>query len=350
MVKNYNNNNNNNNNIAANKSVGLQAGPHSVTNGSDFDTPLRFTSSEWIFHGAQLPKGYQSTASVELKFYLNGAEIKPDTVFWTILDVKNEARAWNRGTAALNGLAWGDSRVCVNTKWGDTPIIGGRSIATSTGTVKLTDVVGERIVTLKAGTTVNGVPFSETIDVSFGKGPLSVFAKPPSSGGLPWATANSIAIINHKNNFTADSTTFPAATFCGGTVHVGSSDITIGGRGPESYTADFIPGIISGHWSYEDTVPWNYEDNCTNNYYSITSKLPSIAQLVAVSHYDGGFHGKVDRKGAANAAGWPSGNFWTGEVFFSKGGYFHAIYVGLASGGTKSDFVTRATYFVACVP
>jgi hypothetical protein len=129
---------------------------------------------------------------------LNGDEIKLDRVLWTILVVQNKARAWNRGTAALNGLAWGDSEVDGETDWQATPIIGGVSIATSSGEVNLTDVVGDRIVTLKAETTINGVPITETIDVSFGKGPLSVFGKPPSTGGLPWATANRIPIIDKK--------------------------------------------------------------------------------------------------------------------------------------------------------
>jgi hypothetical protein len=79
------------NNIATNKPGGLQAGPHRVTNGPIFDTPLRFLNKVPFFPETNLPKGYQSTASVELKFYLNGKEIKPDTVFWTILVVKNMA-------------------------------------------------------------------------------------------------------------------------------------------------------------------------------------------------------------------------------------------------------------------
>jgi hypothetical protein len=84
-------------------------------------------------------------------------------------------------------------------------------------------------VTLKAKTVINGVIYAETVSVSFGKGPLSVFAKPPSKGGWPWATASSIAVIDNKNDFTANWTTFAAAEFYGGTVQVGSSGITIGG-------------------------------------------------------------------------------------------------------------------------
>jgi hypothetical protein len=338
-------------NIVANKPVGLQAGPHPVglqvgphrvTNGPDFDTPLRFKSSECIFPETELPKGYQSTASVELKFYLNGDEIKPDRVLWTILCVQNKASAWNRESGALNGLAWRDSEVEGATDWQTTPVIGGPSIVTPTGSVKLTDVVGERIVTLKAETTIKGVLFTETIDVSFGKGPLSVFAKPPSTEGLPWATANGIAIKDSNNDFTANSTTFPAATFCGGTVHVGSSDIIIGGSGPQSYTVDFSGGIISGHWRYGDKYP--------DSYYSITSKLPTIGQLVAVSVFHKRNYSNVKRKSAAIAAGWPCGIYITGQVYFYSFGGFNCDSVDLATGYDGLTFKGLfSTPFVACI-
>jgi hypothetical protein len=202
-----------------------------------------------------------------------------------------------------------------STDWNTTPVIGGPSITTSSGSVKLTDVVGERIVTLKAETTINGFPFRETIDVSFGKGPLSVFAKPPINGGLPWATADRIAVIDKNNDFTASSTIFPASEFCGGTVHVGSSDIIIegSGSGPESYTADFSGGLILGHWRHGDLLP--------NSYYSITSKLPTLGQLIAVSAQEKGI-GKITQKGAAIAAGWPRARYSTGQVFFLSFGKF----------------------------
>jgi hypothetical protein len=338
MIKNYNNN------IVSNKPVGLQAGPHYVTNGQDFDTPLGYSDKDYIFPEAELPKGYQSTASVELIFYVNGQEVKPDQVCWSIESVQNNALAWNRERGAFNGLAWGDSEIDGGTNWEATPVIGGPFITTSSGTIKLTDVVGERIVTLKAETTINGVPITETIDVSFGKGPLSVFVKPPSTGGMSWATANRIAIIDKLNDFTASSTTFPAATFCGGTVHTVTSEITIGGNGPDSYTADFSGGIISGHWRYGDKYP--------NQYYSITSKLPTIGQLVAVSTFNeqNCDVANIKPKGAAMAAGWHCGWYWTGQVYLCADGYFYADFVDLAVGGEDGyGYVTGATPVVVCV-
>jgi hypothetical protein len=240
----------------------------------------------------------------------------------------------------LNGLAWGDSEVDGTTNWEETPIIGGISVFTSTGTVSLTDVVGERIVTLKAETTINGVPLTETIDVSFGKGPLSAFAHPPSKIELPLATASGIATEDNKKYFTADSTIFPAVNFCGGTVHVGSSDITIGGSKPESYTADFSGGIISGHWRYGDKYP--------NQYFSTTSKLPTIGQLLAVSSFSEKIYSSVKRKGAAMAAGWPCRDYWTGQVHFSYG-KFYGDSVHLTDGRDVYGSVTNSCLAV-CVP
>ncbi|MDR1568155.1 MAG: hypothetical protein LBS33_05715, partial [Streptococcaceae bacterium] len=223
--------------------IGQQTGPHIVTNGSDFATPLGSSDVGYIFPQDKLPKGYQSTATIELKFYENGQELKPGSVFWTITSVQNKARAWNRDPGAMHGLAWGDSEIDGTTNWNATPVIGGPSITTSTGTVSLSDVVGERLVTLKAETTINGTLHTETIVVSFGQGPLSVFTKPPSSKGMRWATARGIPATagDDRGDFTAltNPSGFPAADFCGGTVHSGSSDITVGGRGPSSDTADF---------------------------------------------------------------------------------------------------------------
>jgi hypothetical protein len=330
--------------ILVNKVVGIQAGPHIVTNGPDFDTPLRYSDKDYIFPETELPKGYQSTASVELKLYENGQEVKPDQVCWSIERVLNKALAWNREPGAFTGLAWGDSEVDGTTDWNATPVIGGLSLTTSSGSVKLTDVVGDRVVTLKAETTINGVYLTENIDIIFGKGPLSDFTKPPSTEGLPWATADTIDEINIitkiVNDFTAFTTTFPAAEFCGGNVHVGSSDIIIGGSERYSYTVDFSGGLNSGHWRYGDKY--------RNSYYSITSKLPTLGQLVAVSAFNEKIYSNVKRKGAAIAAGWPRTRYWTGQVFFKFD--FLAFYVFLADGYDRWYVrLTDATPSVACV-
>ncbi|MDR1677812.1 MAG: hypothetical protein LBS44_05400 [Deltaproteobacteria bacterium] len=151
-----------------------------MTNGHDFDIPVKFSCDFINFSETELPKGYQSTASVELKFYKNDREFKPDRIFWSIESIRNMTRAWNREQGALNGLAWGEAEVDGGVDWDLTPVIGGTSVTNSDGKIKLTDVVGERIVNLRAETAIDGFHFTDTIAVSFGKGPLSVFAKPPS--------------------------------------------------------------------------------------------------------------------------------------------------------------------------
>jgi hypothetical protein len=255
----------------------------------------------------------------------------------------------------MHGLAWGDSEIDGTTKWNATPVIGGLSINTSTGTVSLSDVVGERRVTLKAETTINGTQHTETIVVSFGQGPLSVFTKPPSSKRMQWATARGIPATAGENN-TGDFTDlinpsgFPAADFCGGTVHSKSSYITVDGSDSSSYTADFTKGKQINYWidGYRRV----------NRYYSTTSKLPTLGQLVAVSAYDGRIHSDVKRKGAAIAAGWPNDTdnegyypYWSGQVLFYSDGYFSADFVYLADGNDYgSNFVTYAFPVAACVP
>jgi hypothetical protein len=321
-----------------NKEVGQQTVRQIVTNGPDFNTPLDYDDVDYLFPESELPKGYQSTASVELIFYENGQEVKPDQVRWAIERVQNKALAWNREPGALTGLAWGDSEVDGATDWKATPIIGGPSITTSSGLVMLTDVVGERVVILKAETTINGRFYKETIEVSFGKGPLSVFSKPPSPTGLRWATAMGMKATKDEGkpkigDFTATSTTFPAAKFCGGTVFNGSSDITIKGRGPDKYFSDFSGGVNSGHWRCSDTDPDG------DFYYSITSKLPTLGQLLAVAAFKEGFSDEINRKGVALAAGWPDDDekkgryqYWTGQVGFYPTGIFGAIIVHLENG------------------
>jgi hypothetical protein len=216
-------------------------------------------------------------------------------------------------------------------------------------TIKLTDVVGQRTVKLRAKTAIGGVTYSDTTVVTFGKGPLSVFTKPPSSG-MRWATARGIpATAGSFGDFTAltNPSGFPAAAFCGGTVHTGSSDIMVGGSGLESYTVDFTYGINSNHW----------RDRSTDKYYSLTSKLPTLGQLMAVSAYNSEFINHIKSKGAAQASGWPddAGNegvyrYWTGQVRFDSFGFFVADSVDLAFGlAVWYGGVTHATPVVACV-
>jgi hypothetical protein len=192
------------------------------------------------------------------------------------------------------------------------------------------------------------VPYSKTFDVTFGKGPLSVFTGPPSAGSKQWAVGRTVDTSPKFTELT-NPADFPAADYCGGTVHTGSSDITIGGSGPISYTFNFTGGINLNHWREGDVKH--------NRYYSTTSKLPTWGQLVAVSAYNGSYNSTVNRKGAALAAGWPddasntgSYRYWIGQVYFSGGGSFYADYVFLSTGDDfYGSYVTGATPVVVCV-
>jgi hypothetical protein len=331
-----------------------------VTHGPDFDMPLTPTERSYDFPSVLEPKGYQSTATIEAKFSKDGvAQTISEPVTWTIADVQNSAPSWNRASNAKNGLVWGDtvdSTNSLNYRWTNDQV--GGSFPNG-ATVKLTDVVGQRTVILKAETAISGVTYSATVAVTFGKGPLSVFSKPPSTGGRQWATAFGIKATKdetydsppptHRGDFTDASTTFPAAEFCGGTVHSGSSDITVGGSGSYFYTADFTKGKNLNHWRAGDKA---------NRYYSTTSKLPTFGQLVAVSAYDGDYHPNVKRKGAALAAGWADSSdskeyyrYRTGQMGFGSNGSFSSDDVYLVYGEDfDSYYVTNGDPVVACVP
>jgi hypothetical protein len=326
-----------------------------VKHGPDFDTPLGVSGENYVFPDSELPNGYQSTAEITARFYKNGQEQTiTNPVTWTIESVRNEAPSWNRAPGDMNGLAWGEAEVHGTKYWDERPVIGGTSTTTAAGVaeVKLTDVVGQRTVTLKAETTIGGVTYSDTAVITFGKGPLSVFTKRPTVG-KKWAMAAGIPDTAdlYSGDFTAltNQSSFPAAALCGGIVHTGSSDITIGSSEPKSYSADFKNGKNLNHWRDGDIL--------TKEYYSTTSNLPTLGQLVAVSAYYGGYHTNVKRKGAALAAGWPDDayhngyyHYWTGQVGFDSIGYFSADNVYLSDGSDVYwEYVTNLTPVVVCV-
>jgi hypothetical protein len=95
------------------QAVGQQGGNQSgftVTHGPDFDRPLVPTESGYDFPKALEPKGYQSTATIEAKFYKDGVvQTITEPVTWTIEDVQNSVPSWNRASKAKNGLVWGDT-------------------------------------------------------------------------------------------------------------------------------------------------------------------------------------------------------------------------------------------------
>lgn len=123
------------------------------------------------------------------------------------------------------------------------------------------------------------------------------------TGYLPfyqWADATPIDKAN----------SFPAAeTVCSGKVNDGVKPVS------------WPPDASSPYW--EETTKYYY--------YAVASNLPKVAQLQAVSAYNS--KNNPNGKGAAFAAGWSSGHYWTGEVYAYTP---HARFVSLAIGYNKN--------------
>ncbi|MDR1165485.1 MAG: hypothetical protein LBO66_06365 [Deltaproteobacteria bacterium] len=196
----------------------------------------------------------------------------------------------------------------------------------------MTDVVGSRSITIQV--TVNGVPATTTF--VFGDGPLSVFSG-VTSGNVRWATSSGdTAFMNLNGNSGPD---FPAAVgTCGGSVaNDAITGTNTGGQGNFTYSSGWENG---GTWG-------GYSTN-----YASTSKLPKVAQALAVAKYNGSHKSGVQRKGAAYAAGWgsvlASTWVWTGEVDFS-GGSFDAWYVDLVDGNVDELYVSLSDPVAVCL-
>lgn len=113
--------------------------------------------------------------------------LDPRTVRWTVEASYVSAKAWARSDRTLlNGLYWGKSAPSLSASENDrskmegTPPTGVRAF--------LTDIVGERKVTVKAVTTIGGQTYEATTEVHFGPGPLAAFAGPPH-GASTWREA-----------------------------------------------------------------------------------------------------------------------------------------------------------------
>ena len=120
-----------------------------------------------------------------------GTEIPLDArVTWTVESstISSELKAWNRSDPTVcNGLTWGTAATASSP--GEVDLASPRGTAPDGAEASLTDIVGEREVTVKAEVTYDGQSYEATKSVKFGKGPLSVFAGPPSTSGKTWADA-----------------------------------------------------------------------------------------------------------------------------------------------------------------
>jgi hypothetical protein len=183
---------------------------------------------------------------------------------------------------------------------------------------QLTDVVGNRTVTVKAETTIDGVLYSRTTDVTFGNGPMSVFTTALVIPNVMWATrgGNAYTAGSYGGDFTlldgSSSVDFPVAVgVCGGSVNVGA--ITTNSAWPYNAIFDTSPG--SG---------WRQESD--GSYYSTTSKLPTAEQLLAISNYSSAFNASFPRRGAFYAANIGPYALASGLLYFTTSGEFSSIY------------------------
>lgn len=205
------------------------------------------------------------TANIPVTLMQNGvAYTTPTQVIWSVVSANNSA---NLAVTAANqnlatGLAWGSSAT-------SSP---GTALATTTtsntdgsgvASVQLTDILGERTITVRASVTHDGQTVTADQAVTFGTGPIAVF-KAPLGGTYRWAENSPLS--NTSNSLVSN---FPAANACGTTL-----------------TAIQLRALSDS--------------------YHAETKLPSQAQLKAVAQGSG--------NGAWVAAGWPAGLYWTGEV------------------------------------
>jgi hypothetical protein len=292
---------------------------------------------------------------------VNGVETALDpaeTVTWTTvtsnisgLYIDPTNGVWKRAANALNGLSWGTAAHSGtggydqdSNSWNTDAIMGTAPSGSGSAThaASLTDVVGSRTITV----TVTVGTETSTDVFTFGQGPLSVFSKTGANGGsdVMWA----LQYTNHTvTGFQASGNTFPAASFCGGTVN--NQDITnLTSAGLSS--AGFDPGA-SGGW-LDAEWPLGLELATQQIFrHALNSKLPKTEQLLAVAVYNTSFNNTVPRKGAALAAGWSLGSrnyAWTGEVNFD-GNFFNAVDVVLNHGIGYSDNVDYADPAVVCL-
>jgi hypothetical protein len=123
--------------------------------------------------------------------------------------------------------------------------------------MRLTDIVGERIITVLAVVTIDGTDYTATRDVSFGNGPLSVFNAP-----------------------------------------VGTTSPMTWGEAYQACNASVYTGNPSG-WSYGDYVGG--------------PKMPTRAEYLAVSPSSSP-NPNTAAQGAAFAAGWPENLYWANDA------------------------------------
>jgi hypothetical protein len=161
-------------------------------------------------------------------------------------------------------------------------------------TQQLTDIIGERVITVEARVTFGGTDYTASQTVSFGTGPLVVFKAPVgTSSGLTW-----------KEAYKA----------CNGTEYNGT-----------------------------DPSNWNQNDVVGG------SGMMKRVEYQAVSAYNVPSNWTVlnpntNAQGAAVAAGWPDTGYWRGEAY----GVSYAFLVNVPDGNAGNGDSIDSHQPVAC--
>lgn len=108
----------------------------------------------------------------------NGTKItlNDGDVTWSVISSKVTSKAWMRSAGAYNGLTWGTAARASSP--GEGVLISPQGTAPRGPEASLTDIVGQRTVEVKATVKYGEQTYTQTTTVSFGEGPLSVFATP----------------------------------------------------------------------------------------------------------------------------------------------------------------------------
>jgi hypothetical protein len=219
-----------------------------------------------------------STASLTARVVdANGSPVTGATVTWSVVSTQNNSQAMMPGwKSKKTGLTWGnvpESGLDYATLAQERIVSATNNTSTTDSNgetaMQLTDIVGERIITVKAEVTVSGTTYSARQDVSFGEGPLSKFTAPAE-----YLDSSSLLTFGQ------------AYDLC---------------NGSGKYVND---GVVPSTW--------------TSGSYIGGGKMPTVAEMQAVSP-PSAFNNNADAQGAAYAAGWASGSYrwwwWTGEAY-----------------------------------
>ncbi len=129
----------------------------------------------------------QATAALTVSVLQNGEPVPAGTsVVWSVVSADNTANAAvSRGYASKRtGLSWGASAVPVTSSNPPELIAATTSATDASGNarMRLTDIVGQRTISVQARVSLGNQDYSATQTLSFGAGPLAVFRLP---GGSP---------------------------------------------------------------------------------------------------------------------------------------------------------------------